>query len=407
MYKRTLYCLISAVVVLATALVSTPATVTVAASPVPTEVSAAHPNPPHHKKPHKKCNKKSHKKCGKKGPKKGPKKGTGKPAPYSVTARATGSLDVTSKTAVNNAYLTRYVPATTVLNISSSNQFTCTPGSTTALYRDAFTQAVNFVRALSGLRPITLANTLNTKAQAAALMMSANQDLNHNPPRNWRCWTKVGHDAAGQSNLALGYLSAGSVVTAYTTDIGANNTAAGHRRWLLYPFSTSFGVGASGTANATYVGGPQHPHNPNPSYVAWPAAGWFPNPLEPSGRWSLSAGNPTTVFTGARVRATRNGVPVPGISTERVRDGYGQPTLVWQMPQIDLNGTYTVTVSGILNRRSGKTLQHTYTVRLFTPDLLAGLIDPLLAPQPPASPTPAPAPSGGGTGSCFLFIFCS
>lgn len=390
MYKRVLFCLISAVVALATALIFTPATVRVAASPVPTEVSASHPNPHHHKKHHK-----SH------------KKKTRKPTPYAVTGRASGSLAVTSKTAVNNAYLTRYVPTTAVLNISLSNQYTCTPGTTTALYQKAFTQAVNFDRDLSGLRPITLAKTLNTQAQAAALMMNANHTLNHNPPSNWHCWTKVGHDAAGRSDLALGYPTTGSVVTAYTSDPGADNTAAGHRRWLLNPFSNAFGVGASGTANATYVVVPQHSHNPNPSFVAWPAAGWFPNPLEPSGRWSLSAGNPTTVFSGAHVRVTRNGVPVPGISTEPVQDGYGQPTLVWQMPQIDLNGAYTVTVTGIRHPHSGKTLQHTYTVRLFTPDLLAGLTDPLLGPQPPSNPTPAPAPSGSGTGSCFLLIFCS
>lgn len=46
-------------------------------------------------------------------------------------------------------------------------------------------------------------STLSKKAQRAALMMAANQDLSHFPPAGWKCYAKDGAEAAGNSNLSL------------------------------------------------------------------------------------------------------------------------------------------------------------------------------------------------------------
>jgi len=199
--------------------------------------------------------------------------------------------------------------------------------------------------------------------------MSANRSLSHNPPTSWRCWSSAGATNAGVANLALTFpaVSSAGVVGQYLTDSGSSNRAAGHRRWLLNPFSTTMGSGSTGTANAITVIGPTSTTRPNPAWVAWPTAGYFPNQLEPAGRWSLSAGNGAMSFTYATVRVYRNGNLIQTVKNPVV-SGYARPTLVWQVPtSIARAGSFQVFVSGI--RKSGTTQRYTrsYTVKMFTP----------------------------------------
>ena len=103
-------------------------------------------------------------------------------------------------------------------------------------------------------------------------------------------------------------------------------------------------------------------------YYAWPSAGWFPSPLEPAGRWSLSSSTGATSRTPpSRHPHRRHLVP----STKRaVQNGYGDNTLVWDLatPPEPVVGTdeaaYDVTVSGITG---GPSSSYTYRVRLFDP----------------------------------------
>ena len=113
-------------------------------------------------------------------------------------------------------------------------------------------------------------------------------------------------------------------------DPGSDN-GAGHRRWLLNPFATTMGTGSTDTANAMTVVGPTAAGRPNPAWVSWPSAGYFPTTLEPGGRWSLSAGNKQMDFRRATVRVYRNGVAVRATKLG-VHNGYAQPSLVWQLP---------------------------------------------------------------------------
>ena len=51
---------------------------------------------------------------------------------------------------------------------------------------------INYFRAMAGVGDdITFDSTYNTKAQAAALMMSANQALSHSPPADWDCFSST------------------------------------------------------------------------------------------------------------------------------------------------------------------------------------------------------------------------
>ncbi len=290
-------------------------------------------------------------------------------APRRTTPRWSGSVDVRRRSAVEAAYRRGYAAGLDVPTGWSGSHAGCRPGTVSAASRAATLRALNFARSMSGLAPVRFSTTLDARAQRTALMMSANRALSHDPPRGWRCRTAAGAANAGRSNLALSYpsITSAGAIGLYLREPGSGNAAVGHRRWLLNPFATTMGNGSTSTANAITVIGPTSARRPNPAWVSWPTAGWFPRPLEPGGRWSLSAGNSRTDFARATVRVHRNGTAVR-VTKLRVRPGYAQPTLVWQLPAAQAkSGTYRVVVRGVRRAGSAKPFGRTYTVRMFTP----------------------------------------
>ncbi len=288
---------------------------------------------------------------------------------HRTTNKWAASVNTSSKAAVTAAYVNNYLSGVSVGTGWTGSDSTCNTGTSSATSRAATLRAINFARSMAGLAPVVFSSTLNIRSQNTALIMSANKSLSHTPPSYWRCWNSTGATNAGKANLALTYpaVSSAGVVSQYLTDSGSGNRAAGHRRWLLNPFSTTMGSGSTGTANAITVIGPTSSTRPNPAYVAWPTAGYFPSPLEPAGRWSLSAGNKAVSFKYATVRVYRNGTLISTVKNT-VATGYAQPTLVWQVPtSLARSGTFRVQVSGI--RKSGTTTRYskTYTVNMFTP----------------------------------------
>jgi len=286
-----------------------------------------------------------------------------------TTASWAASVDTGSRSAVNAAYLRSYASGVSVRTGWTGSDSSCTTGTSSASSRAATLRALNYARSLAGLAPVVFSTTLDARAQRTALIMSANRSLSHDPPASWRCWNSVGATNAGVANLALTYpgVSSAGVVRQYLTDSGSSNRAAGHRRWLLNPFSTTMGSGSTDTANAITVIGPTSSTQPNPAWVAWPTAGYFPSTLEPAGRWSLSSGDRAISFTYATVRVYRDGNLVQTVKNPVV-SGYAMPTLVWQVPtSIARSGSFQVVVSGI--RKSGTTQRYTrsYVVRMFTP----------------------------------------
>ena len=140
--------------------------------------------------------------------------------------------------------------------------------------------------------------------------MTAKHAVSHYPPRDWPCWTRAGYDAAGESNLYEGTSreSNSDKIEAYLDDWGGGNHRVGHRRWLLYPYLDAVGIGGTRTANVTHLfGSPFDEAAPNPQWVSWPTAGWFPSRLDPRGRWSLSSGADDTDFSSATVDVTYKG----------------------------------------------------------------------------------------------------
>jgi uncharacterized protein YkwD len=286
-----------------------------------------------------------------------------------VTARWAGAVNTQSASAVNAAYWSRYANVQSLSTGWTGSLSGCQAGLSSASSNAATLSALNYVRSLAGLAPVTLSPSLNAGAQAAALMMSANGALSHDPSSSWKCYTLAGDVAASRSNLALSYptISSGQIVDLYMDDPGAGNAAVGHRRWLLNPFTTQVGTGSTDTANALTVIGPTSRTRPNPRYVGWPTAGYFPNAIEPDGRWSLSSGRRNVSFAKARVRVYQ-GTHRIAVRKYRVENGYAMPTLVWQMPAgFSKTGAFRVVVTHIKKRGSHKRLHKSYVVRLFTP----------------------------------------
>lgn len=301
-------------------------------------------------------------------------------APADAAAKKpTAAIDTMDRGAVLRAYQDRLLPALATPSGWTGAASGCIAGSPSSAGQQATAGAINYYRAMVGLEPIALDPELDGLAQQAALLMQAQGSLDHHPPATWPCWTQTGYDAAGRSNLALG-ASGARAISLYLADPGANNTAAGHRRWILTPATTRMGSGSTSIANSLIVFGSGTDPDPArttaaPEWLPWPSAGYFPYQLEPAGRWSLSSTRGVD-FHNAWVSVTAEGHALP-TTVNPVADGYGPNTLVWQIDSLPSGeADVDVTVGGM--RLGGKDIPaYHYLVRL---------TDGMAAPPPTADP---------------------
>ena len=298
------------------------------------------------------------------------------PGTSSPSATASFTVDRTSRRDVLAFYNTIYYASE---NYAANRQWTGNvttgvPGTTSAAFKADVLRRINFYRALCGLpADIALNDALNAKCQEAALMFSANKDIAHNPPPSWTYYTANAAESAGKSNIAYGSHGP-EAVDAYMEDYGSNNTAVGHRRWLLYPMAQTMGTGdvpasaGKPEANAIWVIGNFKSTAPK-KFTAWPNAGYVPNDLVPD-RWSLSF--PGANFGSATVAMSLNGTSVPLQVVSRSISNIGDNTIVWEPFGLDLDSlgdlTCNVTVSGISG--TGVPTSQSYSVTLFDPGVL-------------------------------------
>lgn len=256
----------------------------------------------------------------------------------------------------------------------------CNPGTTTAAFKAGVLRRINYFRAMAGVPDdITFTADYNALAQRTALMMAANQQLSHEPPASWRCYTTAGGNAAGGSNLSMGSYGAASIAT-FMRDPGSGNSVAGHRRWLLHPPTRNMGTGdipgstIPTTTSALFVFDTHIFDDVPPTrdgFVAWPPPGFVPKTVMYQ-RWSF--GRDGANFANATVTLTRNGNPV-SVTRYAPASGYGINTLVWDIPAslAGDNGLYHVRVAGVSIGGVRRTFD--YDVTVFNPD----------APPPPVT----------------------
>jgi hypothetical protein len=175
----------------------------------------------------------------------------------------------------------------------------------------------------------------------------------------------------------------------YMAHPGQTNDAVGHRRWILNSEADLMGTGSTATSNALYVvGGPVRTITPR--WVPWPAQGYFPWQVEPSGRWSLSLHGASFE---AHVSASINGTGL-NVAPAPIKGSIGDNTISWQVTlpaksnsvhRADL--TVDVTVDGV-HLSDGTVSSYSYSVTLFDATV------PVDSAAPPGGHTVPVSPTG-------------
>jgi len=200
----------------------------------------------------------------------------------------------------------------------------CEEGSIDLDMQNKVADRINYFRRNAGVPEVLFDEATNEYCQKAALMMTSNKKLDHNPPRTWRCWSSEGAYAAKHSLL----IKDANTSLAVTYIMDDKNPAAGNRRWLLYPNGRVYGHGStndmaviwalddSGSADTTvYMDSP----------IVWPPQGHVPQ-LMLFSNWTFAIYRD---LTNAKVEVKQDGKTIP-VKVEPFVRGYGAPTLVFK-----------------------------------------------------------------------------
>jgi len=280
-----------------------------------------------------------------------------------------------NRTAIINDYNTNFLGSalTTTEQNWTGSVAGCVAGTVSALTQTRVLQRINYYRRLVGVSDNTTHdNTRNVQTQQAALMMKANNALSHTPPNTWICYTADGYEGANKSNLALGAFGTGAIKL-YVDDPGIGNYAAGHRRWILYSRSLTFGHGSTDNSNALWIFNTFATTSIYNNFIAFPAQGYMPRGIIPP-RWSF--GIPNANFSSSTVQILDElNNPITGVVLRTVANGYGDNTLVWDMPASVLSWTgvedkvFKVTVSGITGAAASSYTYNVVAIAPSTPSL--------------------------------------
>ena len=298
--------------------------------------------------------------------------GLGAPAQAASTP-SPNAINTYSRAAVASAYANQWLPATNSPINWTGDAATCNAGTESADSLAKGAQALNFYRGLAGLDSVSLSTSQNATAQTTALLMEANGMINHYPDASWKCYSQLGAQGASTSNLYGGagsfqITSAAGPIKAYMDESGANNAPVGHRRWVLNPSTVTMGMGTTKGFNAlNVVGAPTDANRSNPTMIGFPGSGYFPQQLEPKGKWSVSSAQGVD-FSGATVKVKDASGTALGVTPLSTDEGYGPNTLSFQVQGLAYasgNGEadYTVTVDNM--KKNNLPFSYSYTVRLF------------------------------------------
>jgi len=208
----------------------------------------------------------------------------------------------------------------------------CTAGDVLEPGRENALRQVNLYRWMAGLPAVELADWKNDAAQACALLMQANRQIEHEVPTTWKCYEPVGAGAAGLSNLATtpGVLA----VDLYMTDNGV--PTLGHRRWVLSNSLGPIGVGSTSGYSCLHV--INGTGRAGARWTAWPPPGEVPIDAIRQGTgldvdtagWSIQSD--TVSFAGATVKVFR-GEEERAVNVSEAAQGYGSAYALRILPK--------------------------------------------------------------------------
>ncbi len=278
-------------------------------------------------------------------------------------------MDNVARLEAKNLYSDYYLASQTSGSDMSwtGDEPSCNPGNVPELTRAKILQRLDYYRNAVGLNNIISENlSKSDKAQMAALIMNANNQLDHDPPSSWKCYTTEGKEGAGNSLLTM--TKNAEAIDSYIRDQGSDNGPVGHRRWLLWPRLQEIGIGNTNRSNAIWVlGNSGTPPTDAPEFISWPPEGYIPDRLV-FPRWSFSiAGANFSSTTVSMLDANNNSI---NLQIEALSNSYGDPTFVWIPENINTNVTtdssYTITLKDV--ELNGVLMDYSYQVTLFDPN---------------------------------------
>ena len=277
--------------------------------------------------------------------------------------------DISVRLVAQDLYLNYYLPSqTTGSEVPwTGDEISCIPGSIPASTKTKILQRLEYYRRAAGLgNDITENQSKSDKAQLAALLMNANDALDHDPPSSWKCYTPEGKEGAGNSLLTM--TKNAEAIDSYIRDQGADNGPVGHRRWLLWPRLQEIGIGNTNRSNAIWVlGNAGTPPADAPEFISWPPEGYIPDRLV-FPRWSFSIAGANFSSTSVSMRDANNNAV--SLQIEALSTSYGDPTVVWTPENISTNVTddtsYTIILEDV--EINGEFRDYSYQVTLFDPN---------------------------------------
>ena len=288
-----------------------------------------------------------------------------------ATAAATGSVDALDRDSVIRGFNDTWLPTLNVPFSWTGSVESCIPGSPSGEVRGAVLTQINYVRDQAGVDPVSLADTPNTVAQAAALLMDANDAVSHQPPSSWRCWTQDGAVGAATSQLSV---NSAQPVAGLVSDAGANNASTGHRVALLDGSIRVMGAGVAPGSTAINTAGFGNGDDDGRDWpmVTWPTAGYFPEGMVPaSGRWSVTVRDSRSLANAAvSVERVSGGGRVLSAPIEFRSDTHlvFNPAGVVRPSQVADDVTYRVRVAGVQDYSGNPVADLVYTTTLVSAD---------------------------------------
>lgn len=237
----------------------------------------------------------------------------------------------------------------------------CEPGTVDQVVQQKVLDRINYFRRNAGVPEVLFDAATNEYCQKAALMMEANNRLDHEPGKNWRCYTSEGAYAAKHS-LLVQKANTSIAVTSLMAD--QTNPTVGNRRWLLYPNGRIYGHGS--TPNNAVIWALDDSGSTDTALytekaVCWPPQGYVPQMMLFK-HWSFSL---YQNLDSATIEVTQDGEPID-VEVMDYIEGYGQPTLVfipkYNRETLPENSDFEVTIT-LSNGRN-----YSYTVRTFNYD---------------------------------------
>lgn len=257
------------------------------------------------------------------------------------------------------------------LYASRPNVNACRPGSLSQRAKDRALTAHNRIRALHGLAPVKYSTLYDRSVQEAALIQAANGYPGHYPSSSSRCYTTIGAEGSRHSNLSASTWNGrgrdddpAKEMIEWTNDAfnRALVAAAGHRRWVLDPFTTYMSYGqVDGHAvqrTKDFDLEPSMTSFITVDYVAFPYRTYPAVFMEDDPPWSFSVvenktdrwKNKHPYFQLATVTVTRvsDGTRMPVGKLYMDTKGYGIPNfLSWQVKGWEYDTPYQITIRNV------------------------------------------------------------